>query len=185
MTPEDAVLSAADAALDAGDIVTDPDILRSYSADRSLGTEFGEPFAAVFPRNAQQVSAVITAAHEHRVPVVPRGAGSGLTGGSNAIDGSLIVCLERMRSVHEVDVANGYVETEPGIDVGGLAAKYGSQFGIDAEYGSATYQPMGDGFEYEVSITQDALIARPSEATKSKIQDGAYPGFRPIGGSGG
>ena len=115
MTPEDAVLSAADAALDAGDIVTDPDILRSYSADRSLGTEFGEPFAAVVPRNAQQVSAVITAAYEHRVPVVPRGAGSGLTGGSNAIDGSLVVCLERMRSVHEVDVANGYVETEPGI----------------------------------------------------------------------
>ena len=77
------------------------------------------------------------------------------------------------------------VETEPGINVGGLAAKYGSQFGIDAEYGSATYQPMGDGYEYEVSITQDALIARPSEATKSKIQDNSYPGFKPIGGSNG
>lgn len=77
------------------------------------------------------------------------------------------------------------VENEPGINVGGLAAKYGSQFGIDAEYGSATYQPMGDGYEYEVSITQDALIARPSEATKSKIQDNSYPGFKPIGGSNG
>ena len=64
-----------------------------------------------------------------------------------------------------------------------MAAKYGSRFGIDAEYGSATYQPMGDGFEYEVSISQDALIARPSEATKSKIQSGAYPGFQPINGS--
>ncbi len=77
------------------------------------------------------------------------------------------------------------VEKEPGINVGGLAAKYGSQFGIDAEYGSATYQPMGDGYEYEISITQDALIARPSEATKSKIQDNSYPGFKPIGGSNG
>ncbi|MGA1343560.1 MAG: hypothetical protein ACO33A_11075 [Hyphomonas sp.] len=76
------------------------------------------------------------------------------------------------------------VETEPGINVGGLAAKYGSQFGIDAEYGSATYQPMGDGYEYEVSITQDALIARPSEATKARIQDSSETGFKPIGGAG-
>jgi len=76
------------------------------------------------------------------------------------------------------------VETEPGINVGGLAARYGSQFGIDAEYGSATYQPMGDGYEYEVSITQDALIARPSEATRARIQDSSDRGFKPIGGSG-
>jgi glycolate oxidase len=47
--------------------------------------------------------------------VVPRGAGSGLSGGSNAIDGSLIVCVEKMNSVLDVDVSNGYVETQPGI----------------------------------------------------------------------
>ena len=41
---------------------------------------------------------------------------------------------------------------------------------------------MGDGFEFEVSITQDALISRPSDATKLKIQDQAYPGFKPING---
>lgn len=115
MSPEDAVLAAAESALADADIVTDPDILRSYSADRSVGTHAGSPFAAVFPRDAAQVSAVMTAAHEHRVPVVPRGAGSGLTGGSNAVDGGLVVCLERMRNVRHVDVTNGYVETEPGI----------------------------------------------------------------------
>jgi glycolate oxidase len=115
MSPEDAVLAAADAAMDDGDIVTDPDILASYSADRSVGTQVGTPFAAVFPRDAAQVSAVMAAAYEHRVPVVPRGAGSGLTGGSNAVDGGLVMCLERMRTVRHVDVVNGYVETEPGI----------------------------------------------------------------------
>jgi hypothetical protein len=102
--------------------------------------------------------------------------------------------LEHMRSLNAAQfsseaVTEGkldgikIVESEPGIDVGGFASKYGSQFGIDAEYGSATYQPMGDGFEYEVSITQDALIARPNAETKTKIQDLAYPGFKPIGGS--
>jgi glycolate oxidase len=115
MTPEDAVLAACDAALDDKDIVTDPDILASYTRDRSTGSEAGEPFAVVFPRTTQQVSDVMSAAHSHRVPVVPRGAGSGLSGGSNAIDGSLIVCVERMRDVLVVNGTDGYVETQPGI----------------------------------------------------------------------
>ncbi|MFN7056652.1 hypothetical protein [Hyphomonas sp.] len=71
------------------------------------------------------------------------------------------------------------VRSEPGIDVNALARTYGSRFGIDAEYGSATYQPMGDGYVFEVSITQDALIARPDEATRQKIQMRSYPGFTP------
>jgi glycolate oxidase len=115
VTPEDAVLAACDAALDERDIVTDPDILGSYVRDRSTGSVAGEPFAVVFPRTTEQVSAIMTAAHANRVPVVPRGAGSGLSGGSNAIDGSLVVCLERMTDVLEVNSTDGYVETQPGI----------------------------------------------------------------------
>lgn len=72
------------------------------------------------------------------------------------------------------------VSAEPGLSVSDLASKYGSRFGIDAEYGSATYQPLGDGFEYDISITQDALIARPSnEATRAAIQSRSSPGFVP------
>ena len=115
MSPEDAVLAVAGTALADGDIVVDTDIIESYRFDRSTGTEAGQPFAIAFPRTTEQVAAIMAAAHSNRVPVVPRGAGSGLTGGSNAIDGSLILCLERMRQVRTVDVANGYVETEPGI----------------------------------------------------------------------
>ncbi len=109
------MLAACDAALDGRDVVTDPDILQSYTRDRSTGSAAGEPFAVVFPRTTEQVSAVMAAAHAERVPVVPRGAGSGLTGGSNAIDGSLVVCVERMRHVLEVNGTDGYVETQPGI----------------------------------------------------------------------
>lgn len=109
------MLAACDAALDDRDIVTDADILRSYTRDRSTGSAAGEPFAVVFPRSTEQVAAVMRAAHAHRVPVVPRGAGSGLSGGSNAIDGSLVVCVERMRDVLDVNRTDGYVETQPGI----------------------------------------------------------------------
>jgi glycolate oxidase len=115
VTPEDAVLAACAAVLDDRDVMTDRDVLPTYSRDRSTGSDAGEPFAAVFPRTTAQVSAVMAAAHEHRVPVVPRGAGSGLSGGSNAIDGSLVVCLERMRDVLAVDEMDGYVETQPGV----------------------------------------------------------------------
>ena len=66
------MLADCDAALDDRDIVTDPDILGSYTRDRSTGSAAGEPFAVVFPRTTEQVSAVMQAAHAHRVPVVPR-----------------------------------------------------------------------------------------------------------------
>ena len=115
MTPEDAVLAECAAVLDDRDVVTDGDVLPTYSRDRSTGSYAGEPFAAVFPRTTAQVSAVIAAAHQHHVPVVPRGAGSGLSGGSNALDGSLVVCLERMRDVLAVNDVDGYVETQPGV----------------------------------------------------------------------
>lgn len=78
---------------------------------------------------------------------------------------------------------NGIALAEnPGLDVYALAKQQGQNWGIDAQYGSATYQPMGDAFEYDVNITQDALVARPTEATKLKIQSKSYPGFRPTGG---
>ena len=115
LSRDDRVLELIAEAVDPTDIVTDPDIMGSYREDRSTGAVAGWPRAVVFPRTTAQVSAVMRIAHEHSIPVVPRGAGSGLTGGSHAIDGCLVVCVERMRQVHDVNVADGYVETEPGI----------------------------------------------------------------------
>lgn len=115
MSAQESVLAVCARVLDEGDVVTDSDRLPTYQRDRSTGTPAGEPCAVVFPRTTEQVSEVMRAAFEHGVPVVPRGAGSGLSGGSNALDGSLIVCVEKMRSVLHVDEINGYVETQPGI----------------------------------------------------------------------
>ncbi len=62
------------------------------------------------------------------------------------------------------------LSANPGLDIHNLAKQRGKAFGLeDAQYGSATYQPMGDGYEYSISITQDALVARPSAATRAKI----------------
>lgn len=68
----------------------------------------------------------------------------------------------------------------PGLDVRKFAAEQGARFGLeDAQYGSATYMPMGDGYEFDINITQDALVARPTEPTRLMMQRAAYPGFQP------
>jgi glycolate oxidase len=89
----------------AGDVVTDADVLEGYRRDQAAPglVPAGMPAAVVRPRTTAQVAAALRAADRHGVPVVPRGAGSGLSGGANAIDGCLVVCLERMTDVLEVD----------------------------------------------------------------------------------
>jgi glycolate oxidase len=93
----------------AGDVgsalVTDPDVLASYRADQAAPglLAAGTPAAVVRPRSTAEVQAAVRAAATHGVPVVPRGAGSGLSGGANASDGCLVVSLERMTSIADVD----------------------------------------------------------------------------------
>jgi glycolate oxidase len=96
-------------------VVDDPDRLASYRNDQAVGVPAGQPAVVVFPTTTAQVSAVLSAAYARHVPVVPRGAGSGLSGGANAIDGCVVLCLERMRGVPDVNAADGYVEVEPGV----------------------------------------------------------------------
>jgi glycolate oxidase len=89
----------------AGDVVTDPEILRAYRADQAAPglMEAGEPAVLVRPRTTAEVATAVRAAAAHRVPIVPRGAGSGLSGGANAIDGCLVLCLERMAAPPHID----------------------------------------------------------------------------------
>src|SRR4029453_7234317 len=97
-----------------GDAVrTDPATCENYRFDWSRDPTAGVPIAVVRPRNAAGVQSAIRWAAEHRVPVVPRGAGSGLSGGSSAVSGGIVLSLERMRSI-EIDVAARVAVVEPG-----------------------------------------------------------------------
>ena len=97
-----------------GDAVrTDPVTCENYRFDWSRDPTAGVPIAVVRPANAGQVQTTIRWAAEHRVPVVPRGAGSGLSGGSSAVSGGIVVSLERMRAI-EIDLAARVAVAEPG-----------------------------------------------------------------------
>jgi len=106
-------LASLRAALPDGVVVTDPAVVENYRHDWSRAAGAGTPVAVVRPSDAEQVQVAVRWAAEHRVPVVPRGAGSGLSGGSSAVDGGIVLSLERMRAV-EIDTACRVAVVEPG-----------------------------------------------------------------------
>ncbi len=99
--------------LPAGVVATDPATLENYRFDWSRDTGAGTPVAVVRAESADQVQTAMRWAATHRVPVVPRGAGSGLSGGASAVDGGIVLSLERMRAI-EIDVDCQLAVVEPG-----------------------------------------------------------------------
>jgi glycolate oxidase len=102
-------------ALSPGTVVTDADIIEGYRRDRAAIVPAGRPRAVVRPATVTEVSSTLRWANEHRVPVVPRGAGSGLSGGANAIDGCLVLSLERLTAIREINAAHQYAVVEAGV----------------------------------------------------------------------
>jgi glycolate oxidase len=102
-------------ALGPGSVLTDPDVTASYARDQAMLAEAGMPAAVVLPRSTDEVAAVMKTASRHGVPVVPRGAGSGLAGSSNAVDGAITLVMTRMDAVLEVSPADRLAVVQPGV----------------------------------------------------------------------
>ncbi|WP_236586936.1 FAD-binding oxidoreductase [Brevibacterium casei] len=121
------VLSALSDALPAEAIVTDPDSMDAYRWDRANDPDAGMPLAIVRATSTEDVQTVVRIAAAAKIPVVPRGAGSGLSGGSSAVEGGIIVCLDRMREI-AVDPATRIAVVQPGAfnaEVKAAAAEHG------------------------------------------------------------
>ncbi|MFB9315573.1 FAD-binding oxidoreductase [Nocardioides plantarum] len=122
-----ALLPRLVAALPDGVVTTDPDVVEPYRWDWSHDVAAGTPLAVVRAQDAEQVQVAVRWAAEHGVPVVPRGAGSGLSGGSSAVDGGIVLSLERMRAI-EIDTECRVAVVEPGalnVEVKTAAAEHG------------------------------------------------------------
>ncbi len=96
-------------------LLTDEIDREAYRNDETAYLHAGLPLAVALPESTAEVSALVGLAARHRVPVVPRGAGSGLSGGAAGIEGGLTIALTRMNRVLEIDRANLVVVTQPGI----------------------------------------------------------------------
>ena len=110
-----ALLAAIGAALPDLRLLTDESDRESYRNDETAYLHAGLPLAVALPASTAEVAVLVRLAAEHRVPVVPRGAGSGLSGGAAGIDGGLTIALTRMNRVLEIDRENLVVVTQPGI----------------------------------------------------------------------
>ena len=114
-------------ALPDGTVVTDPAITEGYRQDRAFDPSAGKPLAVVRPRRTEEVQTVLRWATAHRVPVVPRGAGSGLSGGATALDNGIVLSTEKMRDI-TVDPVTRTAVCQPGLfnaEVKKAAASYG------------------------------------------------------------
>ncbi|TNC39869.1 FAD-binding oxidoreductase [Mumia zhuanghuii] len=96
-------------------VVTDANRLASYREDRAMFCDAGTPCAVVLARETAHVSDAVRLASAHGVPIVAQGARSGLSGAANAIEGGLVVALERMDRVLEIDEDERLVVTQPGV----------------------------------------------------------------------
>jgi len=128
-----------------GNVSFEPGKIRAYSRD-----EVGEQFwdrdylaeAVVFPETTEQASSLMKLASKRFIPVTPRGAGTGLSGGAVPAFGGIVVSFEKMNRILECDPVNLTATVEPGVitaDISRAALPYGLQYAGDPCSGDASF----------------------------------------------
>lgn len=108
-------------------VLVDQDTIEPFRHDMQPLADAGQPLAVVRPRTTAEVAAVLRACSEAGTAVVPRGAGSGMTGAANAVNGAVTMSLTRMTDL-AIDAAEGLAVVQPGVvtlDLKEAAAKEG------------------------------------------------------------
>ncbi|MUL82663.1 MULTISPECIES: FAD-binding oxidoreductase [unclassified Mycolicibacterium] len=127
MSKPDTEIATLAAGLPDGTVITDPAVIEGYRRDAAADPQAGLPRAVVRAGSTEDVQTVLRWANAHRVAVVARGAGSGLSGGATAVNGGIILSTERMRNVR-IDTANRTAVAQPGVlnsEVKRAAAEHG------------------------------------------------------------
>ncbi|MGH2428953.1 MAG: FAD-binding oxidoreductase [Candidatus Limnocylindria bacterium] len=149
-------------------LLTDEVDRESYRRDETAHYEPGLPMAVALPSTTDEVSGIMELASQHRVPVVPRGAGSGLSGGAAGIEGALTVALTRMTRIVEIDSGNLVAVVQPGVinaDLKAAVAKEGLFYAPDpASYefcsiGGNIGTNAGGLCCVKYGVTRDAVLA--------------------------
>ncbi|WP_432105006.1 FAD-binding oxidoreductase [Streptomyces sp. bgisy091] len=111
----DDLLERLRAGLPAEALITDPDVTASYAHDMASFCEAGTPAVVVLPRTVEEVQHVMRTATALRVPVVPQGARTGLSGAANASDGCIVLSLVKMDRILEINPVDRIAVVEPGV----------------------------------------------------------------------
>lgn len=126
------VLSQLSAIVGERNVVSDKERLEAYSHDETPVSQYARmPEAVVFPKSAQEIAQIVKLANRELIPVTPRGAGSGLSGGAIPEFGGIVLSFEKMNRVLEIDYDNMMMVLEPGVvtnEVNAMVAEKGLFF---------------------------------------------------------
>ncbi|WP_175407459.1 FAD-binding oxidoreductase [Streptomyces sp. TRM64462] len=111
----DDLMARLRAGLPADALLTDPGVTASYAHDMASFCAAGTPAAVALPRTVEQVQHVMRTATALRVPVVPQGARTGLSGAANASDGCVVLSLTKMDRILEINPTDRIAVVEPGV----------------------------------------------------------------------
>jgi glycolate oxidase len=117
----------------ARNVFATPSDLRTYECDGLLGFRI-RPRIVVLPGSGEEVAACVRLAREFELPIVPRGAGTGLSGGALPVEGGIVIGTSRMTRILEIDVANRRMRVEPGainLDLSRALAPHGFYYAPD------------------------------------------------------
>ncbi len=106
-------------------VLTSPEELLCYSYDSTVLQHL--PEVVVLPRTTQEVAATVALANRERIPILPRGAGTNLAGGTIPIKGGIVLSLTRMIDILEIDDVNMLAVVQPGVVTGKLQAAVAKQ----------------------------------------------------------
>lgn len=151
-----------------GQVSTGGSDLRRFATDQGPVTDYQEPDAVVWAETVEDVQSVMRLASRHGVPVVPRGAGTGVSGGAHATTGCLVLCLDRMDRILELNPEDEVARVEPGVvnaDLNAAAAAHGLMYAPDpASYristiGGNVATNAGGLRCAKYGVTRDAVLA--------------------------
>jgi len=147
-------------------VSTHKEDLLSYSYDATQVAFL--PEAVVFPRSAEEISAIMKLANQYQFPVLPRGAGSGMSGGTVPVKGGVVLAMTRFNHILEIDERNMYVWVEPGVVTGDLqeaVAKKGLFYPPDpaslsfSTIGGNVAECAGGARAVKYGVTKDYVMA--------------------------
>ncbi|MFE4667574.1 FAD-binding oxidoreductase [Streptomyces sp. NPDC056716] len=118
--PEARALRELKEALPDGRVITDPSVIEGYRRDEAEWAQAGNPLAVVRPRTTAEVASVVRCCLAHGIAIVPRGGGSGVSGGATASDGAIVLSLDAMDTIVEIDAAERLAVVQPGVVNGDL-----------------------------------------------------------------
>lgn len=120
--------------LPAGRVITEPDQMSAYCNDEHSYVTPGQPCAVVIARERDDVVTALRWATRNRVPVIPRGGGTGIVGGTAAVDGCLVLSLAKMTAIRELAAEDELAVVEPGVvnaELDRQARKHGLMYAPD------------------------------------------------------